>query len=308
MDFKKSRLFGLNSLSDLETLLGSDLSKFSRSENLWRQYQIQLVDDTRIIEAPNNRLKEIQRSILSFLYELEYPDYLYSVRGRSFVEGTASHIRTADHIIKMDIHKFFLSTGREKVYRFWKEMMRTSSLVAAVLTNLTTVDLRNCSLTNVTEFLENNRLCMSHLGFGLPTSIVLSFVCNLNMFTELEQFALRNSMTLSVFVDDIVLSGEKNITRGDFDSVRKVIMDHGYKINKKSKYQNGDKPIVVTGLYLSRKGLGVPNNKQKEFIELANNASVDAECNPDGKRSQGLGSYISSVLQVNSLHKLDQLQ
>ena len=45
MDFKKSRLFGLNSLSDLETLLGSDLSKFSRSENLWRQYQIQLVDD-----------------------------------------------------------------------------------------------------------------------------------------------------------------------------------------------------------------------------------------------------------------------
>ena len=84
-------------------------------------------------------------------------------------------------------------------------------------------------------------------------------------------------------------------------------MDHGYKINKKSKYQNGDKPIVVTGLYLSRKGLGVPNNRQKEFLELVKNASVNAECNLDGKRSQGLGSYISSVMKVNSLYKQDLL-
>ena len=282
-------------------ILGCDLSQFSRSEKLWRQYLIKLVDGSRIIEAPNNKLKQIQRSILSFLNELEYPDYLFSVRGRSFVDGTALHIRTANHIIKMDVHKFFLSTGREKVYRFWKEMMQTSSAVATVLTNLTTVDLRNCSLAEVKEFLLKNRLCISHLGFGLPTSIVLSFLCNHEMFTELEQFASEKEMTISVFVDDIVLSGEKNITRSDYDSVRKVIMDHGYKINRKSKYQNGDRPIVVTGLYLSRKGLGVPNYKQKEFIDLTNCVSVDTECNSDERRSHGLRSYISSVMKVNSL-------
>lgn len=307
MDLKKSRLFGLSSLSELEELLGIGLSQFYRSENLWRQYHIQLVEGVRIIEAPNNKLKQVQRLILSLLYELDYPDYLYSVRGRSFVDGTASHIRTANHIIKMDIHKFFLSTGREKVYRFWKETMQSSLDVAVVLTNLTTVDLRFCSITEVTEFLKKNRLCMSHLGFGVPTSIVLSFLCNLDMFTELEQIALKNEMTLSVFVDDIVLSGEKNINRTDFDSVRTAIMGHGYKINRKSKYQNSNQPIVVTGLYLSRKGLGVPNNKQKEFIELTNCMSVDSENNSNEKRSQGLRNYISSILKVNSLHKQDSL-
>lgn len=301
MGFQKSRLYGLNSLFNLEELLSSDLSQFARSENLWRQYHIELVDGKRVIESPSERTKKIQRRILSFLYELDYPDYIYSVRGRSFVDGTVSHIRTANHIIKMDIHKFFLSTGREKVFRFWKDTMKTSPEVAVVLTNLTTVDLRNCSLTEIKEFLSQNRLCVSHLGFGLPTSIVLSFLCNLDMFSELEQFAVSNGMILSVFVDDIVLSGEKNITRTDFDSVRKIIMNHGYKINKKSKYQNGDKPILVTGLYLSRKGLGVPNNKHKEYIELTNRMAIDSECNENKMHYQGLRSYLSSIRKANNL-------
>lgn len=303
MDFKKSRLFGLSALSDLEELLGRGLSEFVWSNNLWRQYRIQLVDGARIIEAPNDKLKQIQRTILSFLYEFEYPNYLYSVKGRSFIDGTASHIKTANHIIKMDIHKFFLSTGREKVYRFWKESMQTSVSVATVLTNLTSVDLRKCSLSEITEFLTQNRLCLSHLGYGLPSSIVLAFLCNHDMFTELEHFALSNAMTLSVFVDDIILSGEKNITRADFDTVKKIIMNHGYKINKKSKYQNSDKPVVVTGLYLSRKGLGVPNKKQKVYIELANSVSIDTEFNNNDKRCQGLRSYISSVRKASSFRK-----
>lgn len=304
MDLKKSRLFGLTHLSDLEELLEEDLSQFVCSKNLWRQYHIQLVDGTRIIEAPNNKLKKIQQSILSIFNKFEYPDYLYSIRGRSFIKGTASHIRTANHIIKLDVHKFFLSTGREKVYRFWKDSMQESASVANVLTNLTTVDLRTCSLSNVTGFLQNNKLCMSHLGFGLPTSVVLSFLCNLDMFTELEQFALSNSMTLSVFVDDIILSREKRIFREDFDSVKRIIMNHGYKINKKSRYQNGDKPVVVTGLYLSRKGLGVPNKKQKEYFELANSISIDTGFTYNEKRYYyGLKSFIYSVLKTSRLNK-----
>ena len=248
MDFRACRLYGLNTVSELEELLETGLSPFTRSENLWRQYHIEQIDDSHIIESPNEKLKKSQRNLLSLLNELDFPVYLYSVRGRSFVDGTASHIGTANHIIKMDIHRFFLSTGREKVYRFWKDDMAVSKSVAAILTNLTTVDLRQCSLTNVVEALKQNNLCISHLGFGLPTSVVLSFLCNIDMFNKLEKFALTEEMVLSVFVDDIILSSHRNVTRQDYDLVRKIIMNHGYKINRKSKYQNGDKPIVVTGL------------------------------------------------------------
>lgn len=289
----------MSSLSELSELLGSDISQFVRSEYLWRQYHIEF-DGTHIIEGPSNTVKQIQRTILSFLYELDYPDYVYSVRGRSFVDGTASHINTANHVIKMDIYKFFLSTGREKVYRFWKDTMNTSATVAAVLTNLTTVDLRKCSLSDVTEFLRQNRLCISHLGFGLPTSIVLSFLCNMDMFEELEEYALNNRMILSVFVDDIILSAEKNVTRADFDLVKRIIMDHGYKINKKSKYRNGDEPIAVTGLFLSRKGMGVPNRKQKEYVEFAKYLSFEPDDNEMNMKYQGLKGYISSVRKVNA--------
>ncbi len=308
MDYSQCSLYGLREIAELEALLKTDLHNYSYSGNLWHQYHIELVDGRRIIESPNESLKFIQRQILSFLNELDYPQYLFSVKGRSFVDGVAIHIPTADHLIKIDIYKFFFSTGREKVFRFWKDKMNSSKTVANVLTNLTTLDLRRCTICEVVRFLDDNSLCKSHLGFGLPSSIALSYLCNIDMFEELERYSEENNFNLSVYVDDVILSRNSNIKRSDFDSVRKIVMDHGYKINKKSKYRNGNVPIVVTGLYLSKKGLGVPNEKQKEYSYLKTILANECVSSNDELRCKGLKEYISSIKRKNEevnnrLHK-----
>lgn len=96
----------------------------------------------------------------------------------------------ARNLYKIDLTAFFPSIRRETVYRFFFEELCCSPDVAAILTNLTTVDLTKLdqrNLADVYDFLANKGVnCYNHLISGAPTSQILSYLVNHKMFDELQ--------------------------------------------------------------------------------------------------------------------------
>ena len=287
MDFENCRLYGIETIEELSILLESDLSEFQSSINLWRQYNIRLYN-SRVIESPSMRIKEIQKRILALLYKIPFPDYVYSVPGKSAKDAASLHKETSLHLIVTDISKFFMSTGREKVYRFWLQEMKMSLAVANVMANLTTMDLRKCPIGNVTQFISDNSLCVCHLGTGFPSSNLLAFLCNHTMYEELFSYCETHSLKMSVFVDDIIISSQRAVSRKEFDELKKIINEHGYKVNiKKTRIYNNVNPKMVLGLLLYNGKVVVPNKKHLEAFEKKK--QLEKESSDEKLRNSYLG-------------------
>ncbi len=53
------------------------------------------------------RIKKIQRNILNKLYQLSFPEYVFSgIKGRSAFENAVYHIK-CKYMLKLDMSKFF---------------------------------------------------------------------------------------------------------------------------------------------------------------------------------------------------------
>lgn len=74
MDFTKCSLYKTLRKRDLYTKLGFDKESKNKIDN---KYKI-CIEDNRLLEKPRGNIKEVQNKILEKLYELEYPEYLFS--------------------------------------------------------------------------------------------------------------------------------------------------------------------------------------------------------------------------------------
>ena len=108
----------------------------------------------RLIEPPQAELKAVQKHIKTLLGKIEVPNNVFSgIKGRSYSDNALMHLGDcARNLYKIDLTAFFPSIRRETVYRFFFEELCCSPDVAAILTNLTTVDLTNLVLQQVKSF------------------------------------------------------------------------------------------------------------------------------------------------------------
>lgn len=74
MDFTKCTLYRTVRKRDLYNKLGYDKEGKSKIEN---KYKV-CIENNRLLEKPRGNIKEVQSRILSKLYELDYPEYLFS--------------------------------------------------------------------------------------------------------------------------------------------------------------------------------------------------------------------------------------
>lgn len=75
MDFTKCSLYRTIRKRDLYNKLGFDKETRKKIDG---KYKICIENDTRLLEKPRGTIKEVQSRILTKLYELEYPKYLFS--------------------------------------------------------------------------------------------------------------------------------------------------------------------------------------------------------------------------------------
>lgn len=92
----------------------------------------------------------------------------------------------------VDIKKFYDNCTLDSVYQFFAKMLKTSSDVAEVLTNIVTYD--------------------SSIPTGCPTSQIIAFYAYYDMFEEIHAVAQHFGCTFTLYVDDMTFSSPSPIS------------------------------------------------------------------------------------------------
>lgn len=280
-------LYGLKSKKLLKRLL-----RINNNQMIKQSYVASLVSPyidksgkPRLIEPPHQELKTIQKRIKNYLGRITVPDNVFSgIKGRSYADNARFHAeKSRRNLYKIDLTAFFPSITRDTVYRFFADDLLCSPDVAKLLTDLTTIDVVKSSAKNIDEiyaFLkEKNVSSYNHLISGAPTSQILSYLANHQMFDEMQKLADDNGITMTVYVDDMTFSSENRISKDFRDKIITIIRKYNYQISKrKVKRYTKLYPKLVTGVIIDATGKPVLKNSMRQKIILACN---DLKTNPE---------------------------
>ena len=256
-------LFKLHSKRELQFLLHITDRKLFKQDYVASQITpyIDRGRKPRLIEPPHKELKIVQRRLKNLLGKLPVPDNVFSgVKGRSYADNAMMHMGPQRrNLFKIDLTAFFPSIKRETVYRFFLNDLQCSPDVAQILTNLTTVDLEKSKAENLEEvysFLDAKQVsCKNHLISGAPTSQIMSYLVNHQMFDEMQKVSDSCRVIMTIYVDDVTFSSEYCISH-DFESkILSIVQKYGYKISKaKVKRYTKRYPKLVTGVIIDSSG------------------------------------------------------
>lgn len=296
----------LKSKKNLKYLLGitnNNLFKQNYVASLVEPY-IDLTRKPRLIEPPKQELKVIQKRIKSLLGRIVVPSNIFSgIKGRSYVDNARFHLGdNLRNVFKIDLTAFFPSISRETVYSFFHKELCCSPDIACILTNFTTINLQHSvgkNLDKVYNFLNDKGIkCYNHLMSGSPTSQILSYLVNQNMFDELHKYAVSNNIIMTIYVDDVIFSSEQKISNYFIKHIYKIIKKYNYKLStKKVKLYTKTYPKLITGVIINSSGnLTVKNSIRHRIIKEYNYLKE----NPDDVKSrQRLKGLITAARQVD---------
>ena len=185
-----SRLYRIQSKRKLAELLkidGPDLMALTRQPDLYNVFPIHENGKSRLIEEPQGRLKLVHARLFTLLSRVQPPAYLHSgVKGRSYVSNAREHAGR-ERVLKTDVSKFYPSTTHRQVFTGFLREFRCSGDVAKVLADLCTYQ--------------------GHVPTGSSISMPTAFLAHKQLFDALYISMLRRNIVLTVYVDDLTLSG-----------------------------------------------------------------------------------------------------
>lgn len=215
---------------------------------MYRAFEISKKNNkSRLIQAPDHRLKHLQRQIvpiLNSIYRVRNPVHGF-VADRSIKTNATSHLRRR-FVINLDLENFFPSITENRVVGLL-ESLGIDGAVAAAIGYLCCVD--------------------GHLPQGAPTSPVLSNMICFRMDRELLSFAKATRCIYTRYADDITFSSHQPMTplfegplpsAGSFapqllkPTLSALISSNGFSINpSKSHYADRHSRRMVTGLKIN---------------------------------------------------------
>jgi retron-type reverse transcriptase len=228
-------------LADLLFVSEEKLKFLSKAEHLYFEFQKKKDSGGfRLISAPRDDLKSVQSRIANLLQRLAPPDYLFApVAGRSYVDNAARHLG-ATSVRLLDIDDFFPSCTANKVIWFFQKRMKCSPDVAAILRGIVT---RSGALPQ-----------------GSPCSPILAYVSYIEMWDAIDRLVGESSCRLSVYADDITISGTLVPERLIWD-IKKTLFRHGHKYKVTKERSRYKKPAEITGVILCKDQLRAPNRQ-----------------------------------------------
>ncbi|EDN34401.1 conserved hypothetical protein [Francisella tularensis subsp. tularensis FSC033] len=122
----QSPLYKLNSKKKLATLLYTDITNIKKclaNPKRYINFEKPVANKVRSFEPPVGLNKKIHTRIFQLLTRIDdIPEYLHSgVKGRSYVTNAKQH-QLSQYFLKMDIKDFYPSTGKDKVFLFFKKL------------------------------------------------------------------------------------------------------------------------------------------------------------------------------------------
>lgn len=211
----------------------------------------------RWVQNPVPDLKSVLSRIAKLLARIQPPDFCHGATpGRSYRSNAQAHV-CANAIATFDLKEFFPSTTSKQVFRFFHNDLRCAPDVAGLLTDL-------CTYKRV-------------LPTGAPSSPVLAYWANRGLFEAIDRRSKALALNLSVYVDDITLSGDL-IPRSLPEQVEGIVKSHGHKLSShKTRIFDPSKPKHVTGVVIAGGALRVPHVRFRKARAIR--TAFDAEKN-----------------------------
>lgn len=241
-----SRFYKIVGKGQLETLLGIQLEHLDRLLSP-DNYRVWINEKGREIQQPINWLGQVHKRISDLFSRIEVPDYVYSQKGRSYVDNARQHTGNVP-LGKTDISKFYPSTTHQMVSRMFLEDFKCASDIANILADI-------CCYQQ------------KHLPTGSALSGRIAFFAARRMFDEIYEKATLGGIKMTLYVDDITLSG-LDVTKTLMSQVRQTVRRHGLKTkNSKTKTFSANVPKTVTGVVVAGDELCLPNSRHKKIWE-----------------------------------------
>lgn len=238
----------LVSMRKLEFILGfkrNILKEVSaKAESYYNPFNKQKLNKLRRIDNPTGKLKTIQGRIYKrLLKKIPLPDGMMGgVSGKSFIDNAEIHVDKGV-VVTMDLRDCFPRVKDKIIFKVFREHLQCSEEIAKLLTRLTTYK--------------------TYLPQGAPTSTILANLSLIPMFTEMKIIASKNGLSLTLFVDDISLSGPN--ADKFVDQFIKIIQKNGHAVRqKKVKVMRQAKRQQVTGIVVNKRQ-AVPKNKIQDY-------------------------------------------
>lgn len=139
-----------------------------------------------------------------------------------------------------------------------------------------------------------------HLPTGSPLSPIMSYYSHIDMWGEVNTIVRDAQCTLTVYMDDLTVSGMSIPTRTIWQ-IKQRIYRCGLKYHKEKRYTG--KIRKVTGLIINNCKLKSPNKQHLKIKEL--NRQIKEKLNPEKRnklllRMSGLKAQVIQIKRSNN--------
>lgn len=276
-------------MSALKTIIGIDPSvALGEEDDLYSSFYIKRksrLGRDRLITAPCDKLKEIQRIILEKILSPMVPHQASAAfyHGRSTSKNAHAH-HLCSYLYKTDVSNFFTSIKVDVIERMFKARFNHLSTSAILeIISLTTED--GC------------------LPQGAPTSPHLSNLVLYDFDDYLFRISSRLGATYTRYADDITISASEAEV---LDLLEPIVQQEtsklGLQLNPKKTYRFGPKHRkIITGLDVSSEKIRPPRSFRKKVAYLVRKCeSHPLPASTDAHRVMGYLSYWESVSRDDS--------
>lgn len=279
---RKKKLASILHLSSLEAL-----KTLTYLENPYREFDILIKNKLRPVQVPSRELYPIHTRLFSLFQRIVLPDYLHSgTKGRSYITNAKVHLGTKK-THTTDIAKFYPSVGRSKVAAFFRDTMKCSEDVAAILAQLSTYE--------------------DHIPTGSALSQLLAFWACKKMFDELYDASIASNMIMTCYVDDLTFSGDALSRKWIHSTIKPIITKHSLKSHKDKFYGPGQ-PKEITGVILDGDKVKLCNRHHKSIYELMLQIPETDDPKSFDKLYNTLIGKLSSAAQIDPKFKSKRIQ
>lgn len=196
----QSPLYKLSNKRKLATFLQMEYSTLLHTKDLINYSVSEIAKGSggfRTIYDPCRELKQVQRRIKNLLSRISIPSWVFSGRKNVCHVDNGKYHEHSVYFIQSDLHAFYDTCTRERVYRLFKDRFKCSSDVSALLSDLTTLTLDDGSTVIPT---------------GSPCAQLVAFFAYQDMFNELHDLARYHGCKFSLYVDDLTFSSKTSFS------------------------------------------------------------------------------------------------
>lgn len=243
----------------------------------------------RLIAAPNDELKKLQRKIKdNFFGGFSFPDYVYGLGDNTLGEHAKIHAGNKT-LVKIDIRDFYPSISHSRIYDMWVNVFKMNPEAARLLTKLTTFKGR--------------------LQQGFPTSSHIAAVISTPLTQELESYCKKNNISFSQYVDDLNFSGENISYKEVFKVVIKLAHKFGFAVKRKKTKVYGNKlGKLITGVSVTHDRIRASKKTRQKAVDALKDFAKDTKNKHYQNRVAGYSGFLNHLNRKDGRKYKDLLQ